>query len=255
MTPLASHGAAPRRPGIRYAALGEDFGEGGLPVEGLGMHRRVADDAVALADGVVEAGQALAARGGLDPEAELADLDGLGVQVHAVEVVLEDLPVEVEEGALTALFLQPGVGESDVQAGVAFVNGAEQAPEVEPERVRVAGVAVLEGVLEGFGRQQAAAFAKGAEQNPVQELLGAAQDFGRGGWAEKLKLRKQKAEIASRRARRSAAASCLGCASPHLPRCLNRGRSRREACCWAFRLCIPLAASRATCAGSSAGGR
>jgi hypothetical protein len=32
-------------------------------------------------------------RGGLHPEAELADLDGLGVEVHAVEVVLEDLPV------------------------------------------------------------------------------------------------------------------------------------------------------------------
>ena len=36
------------------AALGEDLGEGGLPVKGLGMDRRVADDAVALADGVVE---------------------------------------------------------------------------------------------------------------------------------------------------------------------------------------------------------
>ena len=77
------------------------------------MHRRVADDAVALADGVVEAGQAFAARGGLDPEAELADLDGLGVEVHAVEVVLEDLAVEVEEGALAAQFLEPGVGVLD----------------------------------------------------------------------------------------------------------------------------------------------
>ena len=121
----------------------------------------------------------VAARGGLDPEAELADLDGLLVQVHAVEVVLEDLPVEVEEGALAAQFLQPGVGESDVQAGVAFVNGAEQAAEVEPERVRVVGVAVLEGVLEGFGGQETAVFAEGAEQDPVQQLLGAAQDFGR----------------------------------------------------------------------------
>ena len=68
----------------------------------------------------------------------------------------------------------------DVQAGVAFVNGAEQAAEVEPERVRVVGVAVLKGVLERFGGQQAAVFAKGAEQDPVQQLLGAAQDFGRG---------------------------------------------------------------------------
>ena len=31
------------------AALGEDFGEGGLPVEGSGMDGRVADEAVALA--------------------------------------------------------------------------------------------------------------------------------------------------------------------------------------------------------------
>jgi hypothetical protein len=36
---------------------------------------RVADDAVALADGVVEAGQLLGARGGIDPEAELADFN------------------------------------------------------------------------------------------------------------------------------------------------------------------------------------
>ena len=52
------------------AALGEDLGEGGLPVEGFGVDRGVADDAVALADGVVEAGQLFAARGGLDPEAK-----------------------------------------------------------------------------------------------------------------------------------------------------------------------------------------
>jgi len=83
--------------------------------------------------------------------------------------------------------VQPGVGGEeaavvggDVQAGVAFVNGAEQAAEVVPERVRVVGVAVLEGVLEGFGGQQPTVLAKGAEQDPVQQLLGAAQDFGRG---------------------------------------------------------------------------
>src|ERR1035437_8504055 len=81
------------------AALGEDFGEGGLPVEGLGMHWRVAEDAAALANGVVEAGQALAARAALDPLAELADLDGLRPEVHAVEVGVEGLAVKVEEGA------------------------------------------------------------------------------------------------------------------------------------------------------------
>jgi hypothetical protein len=71
------------------------------------------DDAVALADGVVEAGQVPAARGGLDPKAELANLDGLRVQIHAAEVKLEDLSIEVEEGALALqadgiIILSPG---------------------------------------------------------------------------------------------------------------------------------------------------
>ena len=65
-----------------------------------------------------------AARGGLDPEAELADLDGLGVEVHAVEVVLEDLPVEVEESALAAEFLEAGVGV--FVGGVELVKGLDQ---------------------------------------------------------------------------------------------------------------------------------
>jgi hypothetical protein len=77
---------------------------------------------------------------------------------------------------MAAEFLQAGVGESDVQAGVAFVNGAEEAAEVVPERVRVVGVAMLEGMLEGFGGEQAEVFAKGAEQDPVQQLL-AVDDF------------------------------------------------------------------------------
>ncbi len=113
-------------------------------------------------DDVVEAGQALAARGGFDPKAELADLDGLRVEVHAVEVVLQDLTVEIEEGGLSAQFLQPGVGKSDVQAGIALVNGAEQAAEVEPDGFRVVRVAVLEGVFQGFGGKQAVVFAEGA---------------------------------------------------------------------------------------------
>src|ERR1039457_5537383 len=63
----------------------------------------------------------------------------------------------------------------NVQAGVAFVNGAEQAAEVEPDGLRVVGIAVLEGVLEGFGGQQAAVLAKGTEQHPIQQLLNAAE--------------------------------------------------------------------------------
>jgi len=47
------------------AALGEDFGEGGLPIEDFRMDGTVADDAVVLADGVVEAGQLFAAGDGL----------------------------------------------------------------------------------------------------------------------------------------------------------------------------------------------
>src|ERR1019366_6811987 len=108
--------------------------------------RLIADDAVALADGVVEAGQALAARGGLDPEAELAGLDGLGVEVHAVEVVLENLPVEVEEGALPAQFLQPGVG--------GFIQGMELVEGLDQERAaaarQVENAETLQRFLPGF---------------------------------------------------------------------------------------------------------
>ena len=73
----------------------------------------------------------LAVGGGLDPEAELADLDGLGVEVHAVEVVLEDLAVEVEEGALAAQFLEAGVGD--------FVERVELVEGFDEERAAAAG--------------------------------------------------------------------------------------------------------------------
>jgi hypothetical protein len=68
----------------------------------------------------------------------------------------------------------------DVQAGIALLNGAEQAPEVEPDGFWIVGVAVLEGVLERFGGQQTAVLAKGAEQDAVQQLLNAAEYFLRG---------------------------------------------------------------------------
>jgi hypothetical protein len=48
-----------------------------------------------LLDVVVEAGEHLADLGSLDPQAEPADLDGLGALVHAEEVVLQDLLVDV----------------------------------------------------------------------------------------------------------------------------------------------------------------
>ena len=91
------------------AALREDFREGGRPVERLRMHGGIMDDAVPLADGVIKTGEGFAARGGLDPEAELADLDGLGIEVYAVEIVLEDLSIEIEEGAVAAQFFETRV--------------------------------------------------------------------------------------------------------------------------------------------------
>jgi hypothetical protein len=44
----------------------------------------------------------------------------------------------------------------DVQLGIALVNGAEQAAEDEPAGPGIVRVSVLEGVVGGFGRQQAA---------------------------------------------------------------------------------------------------
>jgi len=72
---------------------------------------------------------------------------------------------------------EAAVVSGHIQAGITFVNGAEQAAEVEPHGPGIVRVAVLEGALEGFGGQQAAVFAKGAEQNPVQQFLNAAEDF------------------------------------------------------------------------------
>ncbi len=69
----------------------------------------IGDDAVADADAVVEAGENLAPLGGLDPEAEPADLDGFLVEIHAVEVVLQDLPVEIEKRPRAPEFFQPVV--------------------------------------------------------------------------------------------------------------------------------------------------
>ena len=70
---------------------------------------------------------------------------------------------------------QPAVVGVDAQGRVAPVDGAEQPAEVVPDRARVVGVAVLVGLADGFGGQQAAVFAEGAEQHPVEQLLGATQ--------------------------------------------------------------------------------
>src|ERR1022692_1554454 len=91
-----------------------------------------------------------------------------------------DLVLDLEAVQTLIQGEEAAVVGGDVQAGVAFVNGAEQAAEVKPDGPGVVRVAVLEGVLEGFGGQQTAVFAEGAEQNAVQQLLNAAKDFLRG---------------------------------------------------------------------------
>ena len=106
------------------AALRENFRESALPVEGLGMHGGIADDTVSLADAVVQAGELFAVGGGFDPEAELADLDGRGIEVHPVEIVLEDLAVEVEEAGVAPQFLEARIG--DFIVGVKLVEGFDE---------------------------------------------------------------------------------------------------------------------------------
>ena len=133
----------------------------------------------------------------LSPSGEEGALQGGRgrLEVRAVEVVLQDLAVEVDEGALAAEFLQPGVGESPVQAGAAFVNGTEQTGEVEPDRARVVIVAVLEGMLEGSGGEQAAVLADSLAERELRRPdtikppgavrrlgVGKLEEAGRGLW-------------------------------------------------------------------------
>ena len=114
-------------------------------------------------------------------------LGGGGNLARRAAIVFADLP---EMGADLVRHLegvqrriggeQAAVVGGDIQAGIAFVNGAEQAAEILPNGPGIVWVAVLEGVLERFGGQQAAVFAEGAEQHAVQQLLNAAEDFLRG---------------------------------------------------------------------------
>lgn len=62
--------------------------------------RWLRDHTVALLDVVVEAGQHLAHLCRLDPQAEPANLDGFRVQVHAKQVALQNLLVDVREEGL-----------------------------------------------------------------------------------------------------------------------------------------------------------
>ena len=109
----------------------EYFRKRGLPIEGFGMDGGITDDAVSLTDAVIQAGEGFAVGGGLDPQAELANLDGLGIEVRAVEIVLEDLAVGIEEGALATQLFETGVGD--------FVIGVELVEGLDEECARVAG--------------------------------------------------------------------------------------------------------------------
>ena len=70
---------------------------------------------------------------------------------------------------------QPAVVGVDAQGRVAAIDGTEQPAEVVPDRAGVVGVAVLVRLADRFRGKQAAVFAEGAEQHPVQQLLGATQ--------------------------------------------------------------------------------
>ncbi len=78
-------------------ARGEDLGEGGKPVEGARGIGGVGDQAVADTQVGFEALQRLAVPGGLEPQRQLGDFDGFGVEVDAIEVAVEDFAVDVEE--------------------------------------------------------------------------------------------------------------------------------------------------------------
>lgn len=122
---VADHGVEPAR--------GEHLGEGRPPVERPRVDGRVGDDAVPGADRVVEARQHLSPRRRLDPQAEFTDLDGLFVEVHPVQVVLKDLPVEVEQRPVPAEFFQPVV-RREVR-GVELVEGFDQERPAAARRV------------------------------------------------------------------------------------------------------------------------
>ena len=87
-------------------ALLEHLRKSRLPIERPWVNIPIRDDAVANADAMVEARERLAPLGGLDPEAEPADLDRLLVEIHAVEIVLQDVPIEIEKRARTPKFFE-----------------------------------------------------------------------------------------------------------------------------------------------------
>ena len=67
---------------------------------------------------------------------------------------------------------QAAIVARDLQRLAALVDRLEQAEEIVPDRARVVGVAVLEGVTEGVARQEPGVLGEGDEQHAVEDLLG-----------------------------------------------------------------------------------
>ena len=57
----------------------------------------------------------------------------------------------------------------------AEIHGAEEAPEVFPDRPGVVGVGVLVGPADGLAREQSAILAEGTEEDAVEHLLRAGE--------------------------------------------------------------------------------
>ena len=72
--------------------------ERGLAWEGAEFFHDAADEGVAVAEVVVEEGKGLGGGDGFEPEGELGEFDGDGVEVDAVEAVFDDFAFPVDEG-------------------------------------------------------------------------------------------------------------------------------------------------------------
>ena len=91
---------------VETASL-KDVREGGAPIKGINGNGRQQirggrDEGIASAQVGVEVVQGTVGAGGLEPERKFGDFHGLGTDVHAEEVVGENMAVEVEEFGLPA---------------------------------------------------------------------------------------------------------------------------------------------------------